>query len=213
MPKFASFVTQTSHMTPPGKLKVTSKGLDTLKSSSIERKDLCKEHAFSKIVPPICLHKNCWIKFTNQNEIKNCFKRKLKDETLSSLTEAKTPRLRYYIETSFNSKTHCIFCNEPLCDHPRNRQNQSQVSTILFLENMKTVITRQKDSIEGNNEWGNGVKLRIIGSDSDVIVGDGRYHRKCYQYFYNNITNSPWKYHPGGRPQGATNEVSQSAFK
>ena len=194
-------------------VNVTAKGLDKLKSCSLERKDLFKERAFSKIVPPFRLHKDCRCKYTNKHAMQIYLKRKLKEEKLSSSAQAKTPRLRSHMETLFNPKKNCILCEKPLSDHPRKRQNQSLVSTIPFLENMKTVIKSRKDSIEGNDDWGNDVNLRLIGSDSDLVAGDGRYHRICYQYFYNNRTNPPGKAQPRGRPQGATNEVKQSAFE
>ena len=189
--------------------KITAIGLNTLISSSKQRKD-GNEDTFRRIILPRRLHKDCRAKYTLQKNIISYLKRK-QNEASSAAAAAKTPRLRSSEQSSFNPLRDCIFCTKIISLQPRHKDEISRVSTLPFITALKEQIKERSKQFYGCDKWGSEVEVRI-SAISDLVADDGQYHRNCFQYFYMNRLLPPSDTTTAGRPKGTCDETKMKAF-
>ena len=154
---------------------VTEKGAQQLIKYRIKIKDVIFEkHLTSDIPITIKIHRKC------QKEIYNELKRKTPYADRVK-TKVKRVETRGDIDSTFDWKENCFFCNLNCSVNTKhlNRSDCVRVFTLPFKENILDICTHKSE----NDEWMCAVRRRVL-SCHDLVAVEARYHTKLRKVKY-----------------------------
>lgn len=130
-------------------------------------------------------HKSCVSTYCSATQLERHRKRKHQEEV--SLRSPKKTRKK--VNTFFSFKEHCIFCAEE-CKVLKDEKNPSRWRPAYMCKEADVSGLKKsfKDSILEvceirKDEWAHSVRIRVLGSLSDLHAADARYHVNCRSNF------------------------------
>ncbi len=173
-----------------GDTVVVSRGLDTIRNSSVRRNDDIVEKLVD--VSSICVHTECRRSYTRESNIASA--------QIPFVDKSQTLRSA---QQTFDITQHCLFCGDE-CDQISDQKKPVDKRNMYEMRKIPNKESIQHAAAARNDEWGRTVSARVEAVISDLVAAEARYHTPCYCKFFKMPSNRK-----KGRP---TDDDSAAAF-